>query len=130
MKKIFNEFKAFAIRGNVIDMAIGIVVGTAFNKIVSSLVNDVIMPVLGAAVGKVSLSELSWNIAADITVSYGKFLQFTLDFVIIALAAFSVVKIMNSLKDKAEDAGVKEVPTPKDIQLLSEIRDLLKEAKK
>lgn len=126
MRKIFDEFRAFAIRGNVIDMAIGIVVGTAFNKIVSSLVNDIIMPILGSAIGKVSLSDLAWKITEDITVNYGKFLQFTLDFVIIAIAAFTVVKVMNSLKDKSEDVKVKEVPTPKDIQLLTEIRDLLK----
>ena len=129
MKNIINEFKAFAIRGNVVDMAIGIVVGTAFNKVVSSVVNDLFMPFLSLFLGKTPLRQLKWKLSEEIAVNYGEFLQVTIDFILIAFSAFIIVKAMNTLKDKAENTEVKTVPTPKDIQLLSEIRDLLKSQK-
>lgn len=126
MKSFLNEFKNFAIRGNVIDMAIGIIIGTAFNKIVSSLVNDILMPILGAGMGKVSLSELTLQISELITIKYGLFLQQIVDFTIIAFVAFVIIKSINTLKTQAEDTRNPQVETPKEIALLSEIRDLLK----
>lgn len=122
-----------------LDLAIGIIIGTAFTKIVNSLVQSVIMPGLGMAVGsfdfkhlKVVLKEAELDAAGQViqeavVVRYGEFIQATFDFVIIALIIFAFVKLINSWKNKAEDPGNKEIPTPKDIQLLTEIRDLMKE---
>lgn len=140
-KSLYQEFKEFAVKGNMIDLAIGIIIGTAFTRIVNSLVQSVIMPALGMAVGsfdfkhlKVVLKEAELDAAGQViqeavVVRYGEFIQATFDFIIIALIIFAFVKIINSWKNKAEDPGNKEIPTPKDIQLLTEIRDLLKENK-
>ena len=140
-KSLYQEFKEFAVKGNMIDLAIGIIIGTAFTRIVNSLVQSVIMPALGMAVGsfdfkhlKVVLKEAEVDAGGQlveeaVVVRYGEFIQATFDFVIVALIIFAFVKIINSWKNKAEDPGNKEIPTPKDIQLLTEIRDLLKENK-
>lgn len=129
---MMSEFRDFAMRGNVVDMAVGIVIGAAFGKIVSSFVNDVLMPPIGLAVGGVDFSELAVTLKAAageaeaVTLNYGAFLQTVIDFVIIAFAIFMVIKGMNSMKKK-EEAKPEEPPKPsKEEQLLMEIRDELK----
>ena len=128
-----KEFKAFAMRGNVVDMAVGIVIGGAFGKIVSSFVADVIMPPLGMLLGKVNFADLAITLedasgdVAAVTINYGKFIQTVLDFVIVAFAIFMVVKGMNSLKKKEEEAPAKPAAPSKEETLLTEIRDVLKE---
>lgn len=130
---IAKEFKAFALRGNVIDMAVGIVIGSAFGKIVSSLVADVIMPPLGMLFGKVNFTELAITLkeagedTAAVAVNYGSFLQTTLDFLIIALAIFMFIKGMNSLRKKEEETPAPPPAPSKEETLLTEIRDLLKQ---
>lgn len=126
---IISEFKAFAMRGNVVDLAVGLVIGAAFGKIVTSFVNDVLMPPIGMLLGgvdftnlKVTLKEAVGEVPA-VTVNYGVFIQTIVDFTIVAFAIFLVVKAMNSLKKKEEAAPA---PPPADVQLLTEIRDLLK----
>lgn len=126
---LFTEFKEFAVKGNVIDMAVGVIVGAAFGKIVTSLVGDVIMPPIGALLGGVDFSSLAVVIheAADgkpaVVVSYGKFIQTAVDFTIIAFVIFLAIKGINKIKRPDE----KIVPPTKDQQLLIEIRDLLKQ---
>ncbi len=127
-----SEFKEFAMKGNVMDMAVGIIIGGAFGKIVSSFVNDVLMPPLGSLLGGVDFKDLVyvWQEAAGdvpaVTVKYGNFIQTALDFLIIAFAIFMMVKAMNSMKKKEEEAPA-EPPKPSNEEvLLSEIRDLLK----
>lgn len=130
---MMKEFKAFAMRGNVIDMAVGIVIGGAFGKIVSSFVADVIMPPLGMLLGKVNFADLAVTLKeangdlAAVTLNYGKFIQTTVDFVIIAFAIFMVIKGMNSLKKKEEVAPSMPPAPSKEETLLAEIRDLLKQ---
>jgi large conductance mechanosensitive channel len=126
---IVKEFKEFAVKGNVIDMAVGVIVGAAFGKIVSSFVSDVVMPPIGVLVGGVDFSNLSFTIkeaagaAPAVVIAYGKFAQTIIDFTIIAFVIFAVVKFINTLKKKEEAApGV----LSKDQVLLTEIRDLLK----
>ena len=129
---MMSEFRSFAMRGNVVDMAVGIVIGGAFGKIVSSFVNDVLMPPIGMLLGgvdfsslAVTLKEASGDVAA-VTLSYGSFIQTVVDFIIIAFAIFMVVKAMNSLKKK-EEAAPPAPPKPSaEETLLTEIRDLLK----
>lgn len=132
---IIKEFKEFAIKGNVIDMAVGIIIGAAFGKIVSSFVGDVIMPPIGVLLGGVDFSNLAIIVkeavgeAPAVVISYGKFLQTMIDFTIIAFAIFMAVKAINSFKKKEEEAP-KAPPEPsKEELLLTEIRDLLKEKK-
>jgi len=130
---MMKEFKAFAMRGNVVDMAVGIVIGGAFGKIVSSFVADVIMPPLGMILGKVNFSELAWTLkdavgdAAAVTLNYGKFIQTLVDFVIVAFAIFMMVKAMNSLKKKEEAAPAAPPAPSNEEKLLAEIRDLLQQ---
>ncbi len=125
---MFGEFKKFAMRGNVVDMAVGIVIGGAFGKIVSSFVNDVLMPPIGMLMGGVDFSSLMITLkeategTEAVAIKYGTFVNTVLDFVIVAFAIFMVVKAMNNLKAKEE---VKPAATPKDIELLTEIRDAL-----
>jgi large conductance mechanosensitive channel len=127
-----KEFKEFAVKGNVVDMAVGIVIGAAFGKIITSLVADVIMPPIGVALGGVDFSNLSIIVkeAIDkkpaVVISYGKFLQTIIDFIIIAFAIFMAVKGMNSLKKK--EAAAPAAPPNQEV-LLAEIRDLLKDKK-
>jgi len=128
---MMKEFREFAMRGNVVDMAVGIVIGAAFGKIVSSFVNDVLMPPLGLALGGVdfkdlamTLSEASGDVAA-VTLNYGSFIQTVVDFVIIAFAIFMMVKAMNSMKKKEEAAPAAPPKPSAEETLLTEIRDLL-----
>jgi large conductance mechanosensitive channel len=129
---MMSEFKQFAMRGNVIDMAVGIVIGGAFGKIVSSFVNDVLMPPIGMLMGGVDFSDLavvlkeaSGDVAA-VTLNYGSFIQTVVDFLIIAFAIFMVIKAMNNMKKK-EEAAPAEPPKPSAEEvLLTEIRDALK----
>lgn len=126
-----SEFKQFAMRGNVVDMAVGIVIGGAFGKIVSSFVADVLMPPIGALLGGVDFTGLSIQLAAAsgdvpaVTLNYGNFIQTVVDFTIIAFAIFMVIKAMNATKKK-EEAPAKPAAPPADIQLLTEIRDALR----
>jgi large conductance mechanosensitive channel len=130
--KIVDEFKAFAMKGNVTDMAVGIIIGAAFGKIVSSMVNDIIMPPLGLLIGGVNFTDLKFVMKAAtetkpaVTLNYGNFLQVVFDFLIVAFAVFIVIKAMNTAKKKqAESIDVHAVPTKQET-LLTEIRDLLK----
>ena len=127
-----SEFKSFAMRGNVIDMAVGIVIGGAFGKIVSSFVNDVLMPPIGMMMGGVDFSDLavvlkeaSGEVAA-VTLNYGSFIQTVVDFLIIAFAIFMVVKAMNNMKKKEEEAPAAPPKPSAEVELLTEIRDSLK----
>lgn len=129
---IVKEFKEFAVKGNVVDMAVGIIIGAAFAKIVSSFVGDVVMPPIGALLGGVDFSQLSIIVKEGVDnkppvlISYGKFIQTVIDFTIIAFAVFAAVKAINSLKKKEAAAPeVPPAPTQQEI-LLREIRDLLK----
>ena len=133
---ILSEFKAFAVKGNVVDMAVGIIIGAAFGKIVSSFVGDVVMPPNGLLIGGVDFSDLAITLKAAegdipaVVLSYGKFIQTVLDFVIVAFAIFMGVKVINRLK-REEAAAPAEPPAPtKDQELLTEIRDLLKNQQK
>jgi large conductance mechanosensitive channel len=129
---MLKEFKEFAVRGNVIDMAVGIVIGGAFGKIVSSLVEKVIMPLAGYLTGGIDFSKAQYTFPAvlegrpPVTVSYGAFLQTVIDFTIIAFAIFLVVKAINTAKKRFEGEKTVAKPIPEDVRLLQEIRDLLK----
>ncbi|OZB36565.1 MAG: large-conductance mechanosensitive channel [Halothiobacillus sp. 14-56-357] len=130
---LIKEFKEFAMKGNVIDMAVGIIIGAAFGKIVSSLVSDIIMPPIGVLIGGVDFSKLSFVIQAahdkvpEVAIRYGEFIQTTLDFTIVAFAIFMALKVINKLKRPEPEAKPAEpVAPPADVQLLTEIRDLLK----
>ena len=125
MGKLISEFKDFAMRGNVMDMAVGVIIGGAFGKIVSSLVEDVIMPVVGMATGGVDFTELSVKIG-EASVAYGKFVQNVVDFLIVAFCIFMVVKGINKLSKKKEEAPAAPPEPTADQKLLAEIRDLLK----
>ena len=119
-----KEFREFAIKGNVVDLAVGFIIGTAFGKIISSFVADLVMPLIGILIGGVHYENLVWEVG-DAKVTYGKFLQNVVDFVIIALVIFLMVKLINHLRRK-EEKEPKTAPPPRQEQLLEEIRDLLK----
>lgn len=127
MKSFLDEFKAFAMKGNVVDLAVAVVIGAAFGKIVSSLVDNIVMPLIGLLLGGIDLTSYAVTVG-DAQVSYGVFLQSVIDFVIIALVIFMVIKIINHLqkKEEAKPEEEKVVETPEDIKLLREIRDSLK----
>ena len=123
---MFKEFKKFISRGNVLDMAVGVIIGAAFGKIISSLVDDIIMPLVGLALGGVDFTGLSIKVK-DATITYGAFIQNVVDFLIIAFCIFLVVKLFEKFKRKEEVAPVVEEPKKTDeVLLLEEIRDLLK----
>lgn len=130
--KMLQEFKAFAMRGNVVDMAVGIIIGGAFGKIVSSFVADVIMPPIGLLLGGVDFSDLAITLKAAeegqpaVMLKYGMFINTVIDFLIIAFAIFMVIKAMNALKKKEEEKPAAPPEPPADVKLLTEIRDLLK----
>lgn len=136
---ILQEFKTFAVKGNVIDMAVGVVVGAAFGKIVTSFVNDLVTPPIGLLIGGVDFRELAWTLkpavgeTAAVVLAYGKFIQTLFDFTIVAFAIFMVVKMFNrlrsSLEKPVEAPAPVEAPPSKEELLLSEIRDLLKDRK-
>ena len=127
-----SEFKEFAMRGNVVDMAVGIIIGAAFGKIVSSFVSDVIMPPIGFLIGGVDFTDLAITLkdaaegAEAVTLNYGAFLQTVFDFLIVALAIFIAIKAMNSMKKKEEDKPEAPPEPSAEEKLLTEIRDLLK----
>ncbi len=136
---MLEEFKQFAMRGNVVDMAVGIIIGGAFGKIVSSFVNDVIMPPIGLMMGNVDFSQLYVNLtdtaypslaaakeAGAATINYGQFINTVLDFVIVAFAIFMVIRGMNKLKKKEEEKPAEPPKPSAEVQLLTEIRDQLK----
>ena len=155
MKKFFQDFKAFAMKGNIVDMAIGVVIGGAFSKIVSSLVKDIITPLISMATGEVVLTDLKWVlrpevtemvedietvITAEVAITYGVFIQAVIDFLIIALSIFIVMRVAMKAHEKLEALKKKEVeevaeePTPEqpavtELSLLTEIRDLLQKDK-
>jgi large conductance mechanosensitive channel len=128
---MMSEFRDFAMRGNVVDMAVGIVIGGAFGKIVSSFVSDVLMPPIGLALGGVNFSDLAMTLkeasgdVAAVTLNYGSFVQTVIDFIIIAFAIFMVIKAMNSLKKKEEEKPAAPPKPTAEESLLTEIRDLL-----
>jgi len=121
--KMLQEFKSFAMKGNVVDLAVGVIIGAAFGKIIASLVEDVIMPLLGTLIGGVNFSTLAFTVGSA-TLKYGKILQSCLDFLIIAWAIFMVVKLINRLRK--EEPAAPAAP-PRQEVLLEEIRDLLKQ---
>ena len=139
MKKFLSEFKEFALRGNVLDMAIGVVIGGAFGKITTSLVNDVIMPLVGMLIGGIDLGQLDivlkpavMNgdevVTAAVTLGIGTFLTTIIDFILVALVIFLMIKAINRFHKKKEEASAPEAPKgPTSEELLTEIRDLLKE---
>jgi large conductance mechanosensitive channel len=125
-----SEFKEFAMKGSVVDLAIGVIIGAAFGKIVSSLVGDIFMPVLGKAIGGINFSDLAVNLGKDPTgkevlIKYGSFLQTMFDFVIIAIVLFMAIKGLNALKKPPVVVVVEAPPPPRQEVLLQEIRDLL-----
>ena len=135
--KFLSDFKAFAMRGNVIDMAVGVIIGGAFGKIVTSLVNDIIMPAVGVLIGGLNFKDLKWVITpatettAEASLNYGMFIQHTVDFIIIAFSIFVATSLIAKLSRKKEaekPAPVPPAPSAEE-KLLTEIRDLLKEKK-
>ena len=124
---MIKEFKEFIARGNVIDLAVGVIIGGAFGKIVTSIVNDVLMPLIGVVIGGIDFTGLSLKLG-EAEIKYGNFLQNVIDFLIIAFCIFILVKIVNKITRKKEET-VEETPEPKpeDVVLLEEIRDLLKQ---
>ena len=138
---LLTEFKEFAMKGNVIDMAVGVVIGGAFGKIVTSLVNDIIMPLVSVVTGNIDFSNLKYvhtylnatGEKAEIIVKYGTFMNTIIDFLIVAFCIFMVIKVMNSTKkkkfEKEEEAKEEEVKVDENTELLKEIRDLLKNNK-
>lgn len=135
--KFLQEFKAFAVKGNAIDMAVGVIIGGAFGKIVTSIVNDLIMPPVGWIIGGVDFKDLKYELPVNplnengepVSVAYGNFIQTCLDFVIIAFCVFLLVKLVMKLSRKKEEEAVPPAPPApsKEEQLLTEIRDLLKD---
>lgn len=136
MKKFWNDFKAFAIKGNMIDLAIGVVIGASFNKIIDALVKGLISPPLSYLTGGIDMADKTLTlitpsfdeagnevVGSGLVLNYGLVLENGLDFLIIALTIFIVLRLIKNLRDKAEDETDLTVPTPKDIQLLAEIRD-------
>ncbi|NND80233.1 MAG: large-conductance mechanosensitive channel protein MscL [Maribacter sp.] len=133
MKKFIQEFKDFAIKGNMIDMAIGIIIGTAFNKVVNVLVKKVIMPPLSLMTEGVNLAERKYVLreahedVSEVAIGYGELIEVVIDFAIISLTIFVVIKFMNRFRTKAEDPSNLEETTPKDIELLANLEQLMKE---
>ena len=141
--KFLSDFKDFAVKGNVLDMAVGVIIGGAFGKIVTSLVNDVIMPTVGIAIGGLDFKNLKWVmkdavmdgetvVSPEVAMNYGNFIQNVVDFIIIAFCIFVMIKLIMNLKRKKEEPVQEPVPAPEpepsnEEKLLTEIRDLLKE---
>ena len=136
MQQFWQDFKAFAIKGNMVDLAVGVVIGAAFNGIIDAIVKGLISPPLGYLTGGINVGDKQWTVVdptydeagelvegSGLVIKYGLVLEHGIDFLIIALTIFVAVRFLKRLRDKAEDENNKEVPTPKDIQLLAEIRD-------
>lgn len=149
IKKFFSDFKDFAMKGNIMDMAVGVVIGSAFGKIVTSLVNDIITPFISLLTGSVALTDLKYVfrpevldaagevVQAEISLTYGNFIQTCIDFLIVAFSIFVVIRLlgaartkMEQLKKKEEEAAVEEEATENELAVLQEIRELLKETQK
>lgn len=149
MKKFFSDFKTFALKGNIVDMAVGVIIGGAFGKIVTSLVNDIITPLISVLTGKVMLTNLKWVISPavldesgnviseEVSLLYGNFLQSVIDFFIIALSIFVVIRVMmnaqkkmEALKKKKEEEPEPQVPAETELEVLKEIRELMKKEDK
>ena len=129
MKKFLNEFKAFAMRGNVMDLAVGVIIGGAFSAITTSLINDIIMPILGIFTSSISFADLSFTVN-NAVITYGNFIQAVLNFIIMAFVVFCMVKGINKLHHPAKEEETAPPPPPEpsaEERLLTEIRDLLKE---
>jgi large conductance mechanosensitive channel len=135
---LLKEFKEFAIKGNVIDLAVGIVIGTAFNNVVQTIVKKVFLPPLSMLTDGVNFAERKWvlkpaineDLATEIAIGYGELLEVSIDFVVIAIVIFIVIRLMNKLRNSAENPkNLKEV-TPKDIELLNDLKELLQEQNK
>ncbi|OUP63867.1 large-conductance mechanosensitive channel [Pseudoflavonifractor sp. An176] len=127
MKAFIREFKTFLNRGNVLDLAVGVIIGGAFKSITDSLTNDILMPLLGLLVNRVSFSDLTLTLGSA-TIAYGSFIEAVLNFIIMAFAVFCIVKAFNRLHRKKEEAAPAPKPSQEEL-LLTEIRDLLKEGK-
>lgn len=133
MKSFIQEFKNFAVKGNMIDMAVGIIIGTAFNSVVNTLVKKVVMPPLSLLTDDVNLAERKYVLreasegVQEVAIGYGELVEVLIDFLIIALTIFVVIKFINRFKKKAEDPKNKEVETPKNIELLSNIERLMEQ---
>ena len=127
MKGFIREFKTFLNRGNVLDLAVGVIIGGAFKSITDSLTNDILMPLLGLLVNRVSFSDLTLTLGSA-TIAYGSFIEAVLNFIIMAFAVFCIVKAFNRLHRKKEEAAPAPKPSKEEL-LLAEIRDLLKEGK-
>ena len=138
---LIKEFKDFAMRGNVVDMAVGVIIGAAFGKIVSSLVNDIIMPLVGVVTGGMDFTDLKWVIQKgitegetviqpEVTMNYGAWIQTVVDFLIVAFCIFVMIKFMNQLRKKKEEAPAPTPEPTKEEQLLTEKRDILTEKRK
>ena len=130
--KIIQEFKSFALRGNVLDLAVAVIIGVAFGRIVTSLVNDVIMPPIGLLLGGMDFGELSLTLqeatadASAVTVNYGLFIQHLVDFLIVAFVIFMVIRMFEKSKKKEQEKPIEPAVIPEQEKLLAEIRDLLK----
>jgi len=135
MSKFLSEFKNFAMRGNVVDMAVGVIIGGAFGKIVTSIVDDILMPPIGWLIGGVNFSDLKFELPAEeiggvkmaaATINYGNFIQNTIDFLIVAFCIFLLVKVINKMSKKKEEEPAAPPAPSNEEKLLAEIRDLLK----
>lgn len=132
MKSFIKEFKEFAVKGNMIDMAVGIIIGTAFNNVVNTIVKKVVMPPLSLLTDGVNFADRKYVLRegdgdAEVAIGYGELIEALIDFAVIALTIFMMVKFINRLKKKAEDPKNKTQPTPKNIELLSNLEELMKE---
>ncbi len=129
---MIKEFKEFISKGNVMDMAVGIIIGGAFTAIVNSLVESILMPLIGALTGGLSVEDMAWKVG-NASIGYGAFIQAIIDFLLVAWVLFMIIKALNKAKNavvaEAEEAPAEPEPVPEDIALLTEIRDLLKEKK-
>jgi large conductance mechanosensitive channel len=122
---MWKEFKAFLLKGNILDLAVAFIIGAAFNKIVTSLVNDLLMPPIGYLLSNVDVKDLKLHISEEVSINYGLFLQSLIDFVLVGLSVFVIVKAYNKLQKKKEEAPKAPEPSNQE-KLLAEIRDLLK----
>ena len=127
-KKQLNGFREFIARGNVVDLAVGVIIGSAFGKIVSSIVDDILMPLIGIIIGGIDFTSLSVKIG-DATITYGNFVQNVIDFLIIAVCVYILISVVNKITKKEEKKEEKVETKPADVVLLEEIRDLLKKNK-
>ncbi|HPF88717.1 MAG TPA: large-conductance mechanosensitive channel protein MscL [Candidatus Limiplasma sp.] len=129
---MWKEFKKFALKGNVVDLAVAVIIGAAFGKIVTSLVNDIVMPLIGLIIGGIDFTSLKIVLTpavgdtAEVAILYGSFIQAVIDFFLIALSIFFMIKLMNKFKKKEEEQPAAPAAPPQDVVLLTEIRDLLK----